>query len=51
MPDLPQTRKVIESTCDMRLASTLQEAHLAYIVEAIVLALHHVDALQGMAVT
>jgi len=51
MPDLPQTRKVIEGTCDMRLASTLREAHLAYIVEAIVSALHHVDALQGMAVT
>jgi perosamine synthetase len=46
MPDLPRTRKVIESTCDMRLSSTLEEAHLAYIVAAFRSALHDVDAMQ-----
>ena len=51
MPDLPRTRKFIESTCDMRLASTLQEEHLAYIVAVVRSALHHVDAMQQMAVT
>jgi perosamine synthetase len=51
MPDLPQTKAVIESTCDMRLASTLGEGHLAYIVAVIRSALHYVDAMQQMAVT
>jgi perosamine synthetase len=46
MPDLPQTRRAIENTCDMRLSSQLEEAHLAYIVAAVRSALHDVDALQ-----
>lgn len=46
MPDLPQTRKAIENTCDMRLSSQLEEAHLDYIVAAVCSALHDVDALQ-----
>jgi perosamine synthetase len=50
MPDLPRTKKAIENTCDMRLPSRLQEAHLAYIVAAVRSALHHVDAMQRMAV-
>jgi len=50
MPDLPRTKKVIENTCDMRLSSRLQEAHLAYIVAAVGSALHRVDAVQRMAV-
>ena len=48
MPDLPQTRKAIESTCDMRLPSTLQQAHLDYIVAAVRSALHEVDAMTRM---
>jgi perosamine synthetase len=51
MPDLPRTKKAIENTCDMRLPYRLQEAHLAYIVAAVRSALHHVDAMQRMAVT
>lgn len=50
MPDLPRTRKAIENTCDMRLPSRLQEAHLAYIVAVVRSALHHVDAMQRVAV-
>lgn len=50
MPDLPQTRKAIESTCDMRLPSTLREAHLDYIVAAARSALHEVDAMTQSAV-
>ena len=46
MPDLPRTRKIIENTCDMRLSSKLEEAHLAYIVAAVRSALHDVDAMQ-----
>ena len=46
MPDLPRTRKIIETTCDMRLSSKLEEAHLAYIVAAVRSALHDVDAMQ-----
>jgi dTDP-4-amino-4,6-dideoxygalactose transaminase len=45
MPDLPRTKKAIENTCDMRLPSRLQEAHLAYIVAVVRSALHHVDAM------
>ncbi len=51
MPDLPRTKKAIENTCDMRLPSRLQEVHLAYIVAVVRSALHHVDAMQRMAVT
>ena len=52
MPELPRTRKVIESTCDMRLSSKLEDAHLAYIVSAVRAALHDVDAMpQRLAVT
>ncbi len=50
MPELPRTKKAIDNTCDMRLPSRLQEAHLDYIVAAVRSALHHVDALQPMAV-
>ena len=50
MPDLPQTRKAIESTCDMRLSSSLQQAHLDYIVAAARSALHEVDAMTQRAV-
>jgi perosamine synthetase len=46
MPDLPQTREVIDNTCDMRLSSQLEEAHLAYIVAAVRSALHDVDESQ-----
>jgi dTDP-4-amino-4,6-dideoxygalactose transaminase len=51
MPDLPRTRKAIENTCDMRLPSRLQEAHLAYIVAVVRSALHYVDMMQRVAVT
>jgi perosamine synthetase len=48
MPDLPHTREVIDNTCDMRLSSQLEEAHLAYIVAAVRSALHDVDASQQL---
>lgn len=45
-PDLPRTREAIRNVCDMRLAATLGEAHLSYIVSAVRGALMAVDALQ-----
>lgn len=49
LPELPQTRRIVESTCDMRLGYWLEDAHLAYIVATVRSALHHVDALPQMA--
>lgn len=46
MPDLPQTRQAIRNVCDMRLASTLGEAHLAYIVRAVHSAWQEADAMR-----
>lgn len=46
VPDLPQTRKAIRNVCDMRLSSTLEEEHLAYIVSAIHSALLAVERMQ-----
>ena len=51
MPDLPRTKKAIESTCDMRLAPMLQDRHLAYIVAAMHSAVDYVDAMQHEAAT
>ena len=44
MPDLPQTRRVIENACDLRLPSMLGEAHLAYLVAVVRSAIHEVAA-------
>ncbi len=49
LPELPQTRRIIDNTCDMRLSCRLEEAHLAYIVAAVRASLQHVDAMQPMA--
>jgi dTDP-4-amino-4,6-dideoxygalactose transaminase len=51
LPDLPRTRRMIANTCDMRLPSRLQEAHLAHIVAVVRSALHDVDAMQRVAVS
>ncbi len=49
LPDLPQTKRIIDTTCDMRLSYSLEEAHLDYIVSTVRSALQQVDAMQQMA--
>ncbi len=50
MPELPQTRQAIRNVCDMRLPSTLREAHLAYIVAAVHSALQEIDVIPRVAI-
>ena len=49
MPHLPQTRRAIQNVCDMRLSATLEEHHLAYIVDTVRAALAHVDRTSRLA--
>jgi dTDP-4-amino-4,6-dideoxygalactose transaminase len=43
MPDLPQTRAIISTACDMRLPSSLTQAHLVYLAGTVISAIQEID--------